>query len=192
MCPEWRQHKAKAEACVKMSVGGCGRRVGGTKGFVREICLSSCSRRPKCRADGGRIAGKALVLVTTLIMYELHLNEQDCRCCYCGKESQYWHDKSHLSSDRQARLSGMKITTRELHLKSLQRQNERRRRRKEEEDDGERLRVALQAFPLFTHYIIYLFTWNIHICPLCLVGIWGLAFRHLSGLAWQERVVKLL
>lgn len=30
MCPEWRQHKAKAEACVKVSVGGAA--VGGVEG----------------------------------------------------------------------------------------------------------------------------------------------------------------
>lgn len=61
-----------------------------------------------------------------------------------------------------------------------------------EEDGGDWLCVALQAFPLYTHYIIYRFPWNTHICPLCLVQIWGLAFRHLGRLAWQETVVKLL
>lgn len=108
----------------------------------------------------------------------MHLNHQDYKCRYCGKELRDWHDESHLSSgsNRYPRRSLKKFATAKW----------------KEEEVGDWLCVALQAFPLFTHYIIYRFTWNIHICPLCLVEIWGLAFRHLGGLAWQETVVKLL
>lgn len=67
MCPEQQQHKAKAEACVKVSVG--------EKTKTGKSVKSSRGRGREYTAYRHEIGEKAEVLLT-IIMSELNVNKQ--------------------------------------------------------------------------------------------------------------------